>query len=174
MAKLIMSPGSVLKYPWLTQVLSPTVLLQVWAIMGVPCLLHTRPCIPFTSDTSPCLPASRSSRSLPWQSPRGSHPSSGIPSTNSHPLKSEGPRTWKDISTEGDSLQRRTLETQSSLLELSKSPVSEAEPWVPLSQECSFDLDKKEVCRGCSEVHVAKCQHCWWRAVSLLTNTTCC
>lgn len=103
-AKFIMSPGSVLTFPWLTQVLSPTVFLQVWAIMGVLCLLHTKPCIPFTSDTSRCLPASRSSKSLPWQNPRGSHPSSGIPSTSSLPLKSEGPRTRKDISTEGGRL----------------------------------------------------------------------
>lgn len=91
MAKFILSPGSVLKFPWLIQVLSPTV-LQVWAIMGVLCLLYTKPFIPYTSDTSPCLPASRSSRSLPWQNPSGSRPSSGIPSTNSLPLKSERPK----------------------------------------------------------------------------------
>lgn len=63
--------------------------------MAVLCLLHTKACILFISATSLCLPASRSSRFLPWQNPRGSRPSSGIPSTNSPPLKSERPRTWE-------------------------------------------------------------------------------
>lgn len=148
--------------------------LKVWAITGALCLLLTKPCIPCTSDTSPCLPVSRSSRSSPWQSPSGSRPSSGTPSTNSPPLKSEGPRTWQDSSTAGGFLQRRTLETQSSLPELSELPFRRQNLGFPWARNAAFVLDKNEVCRGCSEAHVAKCQHCWWRAVSLLTKTTCC
>lgn len=44
---------------------------------------RTRTYIPFTSATSPCPPASLSSRSLPWQNPRGSRLCFGTPSINS-------------------------------------------------------------------------------------------
>lgn len=50
---------------------------------------HTRACTPSTSATSQCPPASLSSRCLPWQSPKESLPSSGTPSTSSHPSRSE-------------------------------------------------------------------------------------
>lgn len=53
------------------------------ATAGAPWPHRTRTYIPFTSAMSPCPPASLSSRSSPWQSPRGSRLCSGIPSINS-------------------------------------------------------------------------------------------
>lgn len=47
---------------------------------------------PFTSATSLCPPASHSSRSLPWQSPRGSPRCSGTLSISSHLSRSETTR----------------------------------------------------------------------------------
>lgn len=59
---------------------------------------HTRTYIPFTSAMSPCPPASLSSRSSPWQNPRGSRPCSGTPSINSPLSRNEnGCRASTDV-----------------------------------------------------------------------------
>ena len=51
---------------------------------------RSRACGRFTSATSPCPAACRSSRCSPWPSPRGSRRSSGTLSTSSPPSGSDG------------------------------------------------------------------------------------
>lgn len=53
---------------------------------------RTRTYTPFISATSPCPPASLSSRSSPWQSPRGSLLCSGTPSVSSPLSRNENGR----------------------------------------------------------------------------------